>query len=176
MQPNRVMIFIDGSNIFIGCRRAKLDIRYEKFKNLLIKGRNIRRISYYSGVDEEDPTILEKQKRFFKMLKHLEISVITKPLRVRYSNCRKCGSNKRIKFEKGIDVSLATDLLWYAFQDIYDTAILISGDGDFIPAIERVRLLGKRVELWAFKDSIGRDLRNAVDKVSLINDIVEEIK
>lgn len=169
---NKIMIFIDGTNIFLGCRRLNINIRYEKFINLLKKDRNIIRIYYYSGVDTP---ISKNQKKFLKMLKHLEIETITRPLKLRKIKCEKCGFVKQAKFEKGIDASLSTDLLWFASQNGYDTAILISGDADFIPPIKRVKLLGKRIELWAFKHTLGKELRNLVDKVYYIDDIIDQI-
>jgi uncharacterized LabA/DUF88 family protein len=36
-----------------------------------------------------------------------------------------------IPVEKGIDIMLATDLLYFAWNAFYDVAILVSGDGDF---------------------------------------------
>ena len=47
--------------------------------------------------------------------------------------------------EKGVDVLMAVDLLVGAYENIYDTAILVSGDGDFVPAIQRVQKLNKKV-------------------------------
>ena len=110
------------------------------------------------------------------MLKHLEIDVITKPLKLRRTKCSKCGFKKTIKIEKGIDASLSTDLLWYAIQNGYDIAILVSGDADYIPPVEKVRLLGKRIELWAFKNSLGSELRKKVDKLNFIDEILDKIK
>lgn len=49
--------------------------------------------------------------------------------------------------EKGVDVKIATDMLWYAVHDLYDVAILISGDGDFADVVQRVKDLGKHVEV-----------------------------
>ncbi|MHB9034022.1 MAG: NYN domain-containing protein, partial [Anaerolineae bacterium] len=48
--------------------------------------------------------------------------------------------------EKGIDVYLATDMLKYAYKDIYDTAIIVTGDGDFTYVVREVKDLGKHVE------------------------------
>jgi uncharacterized LabA/DUF88 family protein len=49
--------------------------------------------------------------------------------------------------EKGVDTKIATDMLSMAFKNIYDTAILVSGDGDFACTIEAVKELGKHVEV-----------------------------
>ena len=110
------------------------------------------------------------------MLSHLEMEIITKLLKVRLITCKYCKKEIKIFTEKGIDASLSTDLLWYAFQNAYDTAILVTGDADFIPPIQRVRLLGKRIELWTFKHTIGKELKKSVDIVNYIDDVLDQIK
>jgi len=169
----KFMVFIDGSNIYHGQDRSNFEVDYKKFRDLLKTNRNIIRFYYYEGVKTP---ITKGKNKFFKKLRHLEIDVINRPLRKRKFKCENCDYEKEIYYEKGIDASLSTDLLWHAFQKSYDTTILITGDDDFMPTIERVKLLGRRVELWTFKDSIGSDLKNEVDKVSYIDDIVEQIK
>jgi len=44
-------------------------------------------------------------------------------------------------------VQLAVDMVELAVDNTYDVAILISGDGDFAPAVQLVKKLGKHVEL-----------------------------
>ena len=50
-----------------------------------------------------------------------------------------------IMVEKAVDVMLAVDLVILAERDQFDAAYLLSGDGDFTPAVEAVRGLGKQV-------------------------------
>ena len=52
--------------------------------------------------------------------------------------------------EKGVDVQLAVDLLVGAYENTYDTAIILSSDTDLIPAIKKVREIGKSVEYIGF--------------------------
>ncbi len=52
--------------------------------------------------------------------------------------------------EKGVDVQLAVDILIGAYEDLYDRAILISSDTDLIPAIQKVKQLGKQIEYIGF--------------------------
>lgn len=58
--------------------------------------------------------------------------------------------NDGVYHEKGVDVKLAVDLLVGAYDDLYDAAILISSDTDLIPAIKKVKHLGKQVEYIGF--------------------------
>ena len=52
--------------------------------------------------------------------------------------------------EKGVDVQLAVDLLVGAYENKYDTAVLISSDTDLLPAIQKVIDLKKTVEYVGF--------------------------
>lgn len=47
--------------------------------------------------------------------------------------------------EKAVDVMVAVDMVMLAVQQAFDAAYLLSSDGDFTPAVEAVRQLGKRV-------------------------------
>ena len=67
--------------------------------------------------------------------------------------------------EKGVDVLLATDLVLNAAKNKFDTAIIVSGDGDFFPAIESVQAEGIRVEVAAFQSNISKETNKACDKL-----------
>jgi uncharacterized LabA/DUF88 family protein len=58
--------------------------------------------------------------------------------------------NDGVYHEKGVDVKIAVDLLVGAYENIYDVAILVSSDTDLIPAIQKVKQLGKEVEYIGF--------------------------
>ncbi len=171
-QYDKVMIFIDGSNVFRSCKDLNIKMSYEKFLSILRKDRNVIRIYYYSGIKEKRM----EEGKFYKLLKHLGVDIKTKLLKKRDVTCRSCGNIAKTYVEKGIDASLSTDLLWHAFQKSYDVGIVVSADADFIPPIERVRDLGRKVELWAFKHALGKELKNKVDVVNYIDDIIDKIQ
>jgi len=52
-----------------------------------------------------------------------------------------------IYHEKGVDVLMAVDLLTGAYENLYDTTILVSSDTDLIPAIEKVRVMKKKSKI-----------------------------
>jgi uncharacterized LabA/DUF88 family protein len=41
--------------------------------------------------------------------------------------------------EKGVDVRIAVDMIVGAYENEFDTVILISSDTDLIPAVEKIR-------------------------------------
>jgi len=51
--------------------------------------------------------------------------------------------------EKAVDVKLATDMI--KLRDIYNTAVIVSGDQDYVPAVETVKDFGKRVVNVSFQ-------------------------
>lgn len=58
--------------------------------------------------------------------------------------------------EKAVDVKLATDLL--ELRNVYDLAIIISGDQDYVPAVQIIKDSGKKVVNVVFKARNGRYL------------------
>ena len=52
---------------------------------------------------------------------------------------RQCGNNWPDYEEKKTDVNIAVRLLDDASDDLFDTALLISGDSDLVPAVESVK-------------------------------------
>jgi uncharacterized LabA/DUF88 family protein len=67
---------------------------------------------------------------------------------------------------KGVDITLTKDMLSHAFQDHYDDAVLIAGDGDYVPLVGEVKRQGKRVYVGFFERNglgLSEDLRLTAD-------------
>ena len=62
--------------------------------------------------------------------------------------------------EKAVDVMLAVDLVMMAQRDEFDSAYILSADGDYTPAVEAVIGLGKAV--YAFSPAQGAQLGGVV--------------
>ncbi|MDH4099295.1 MAG: NYN domain-containing protein [Nitrospirota bacterium] len=76
--------------------------------------------------------------------------------------------NKTI--EKQVDVYLATQMVALAYENVYDIAFLVSGDEDFVPAIEVVHQKGKIVVAVAAETAMSRLLKRRADRFILIDD------
>ena len=70
--------------------------------------------------------------------------------------------------EKGVDVKIAVDLLVGAYDDLYDVAIILSSDTDLIPAIRKVKHLGKKVEYIGFSHRPSTALTNVASSTRLL--------
>ena len=153
----RVMVFIDGSNLYHVLEQncSRHDVQFDKFAMKLANGRDLRRIYYYNIRQEnERHEARPEQERFLHSLYD------TPYVEVRLGIGKQRGEQM---VEKGVDVMLATDLVVRAFQDQYDTAIIVSGDGDFYPAIQAVKDRGKQVEVAAFATNISPEAARAAD-------------
>lgn len=161
------MIFVDGSNFYHGLREEfeiKKDeahkvptVDFSKFANFLCGSRKLEKIYYYNAPlsqNNEDKESYKEQQRFFNSLRFVPNLIFTKgrlekrSIRIEHKGVAKLFGKESVSFyvEKGIDVNIAVDMLKLAFTNQYDTAILVSGDGDFASAVEAVKSLGKKVE------------------------------
>ena len=63
---------------------------------------------------------------------------------------------------------MAVDMINFAYKDNYDTAIIVTGDGDFAEAINAVKDHGKHVEHAYFQNS-SNALRRVSDRFIVLN-------
>ncbi len=62
---------------------------------------------------------------------------------------------RREEKAKGVDIMLTKDVLSHAFMDNYDIAVLVAGDGDYVPLVNEVKRLGKQVCVAFFGPEFG---------------------
>lgn len=148
----RVMVFLDGSNFYHRLKDTELNFKqllyfdYKKFAKWLAHGRIIINCVYYVGLvrkkagDRKSEELVRNQQKLFSHLRKQNWEIKTGYM---------MKHDKDYK-EKGVDVKLAIDILDMAYQDKYDTAIIVSSDTDLIPAIMRVKELNKKIEYIGF--------------------------
>ncbi|MFW9989700.1 MAG: NYN domain-containing protein [Candidatus Odinarchaeota archaeon] len=162
----RITIFIDNSNIFKGFQKYDVKVDYEKLKTLITHGRKLNAIYLYEGVVYP---ISPEKKRWYKDLSAKSGYII----RVSFDKISKNGV-----IEKKVDIKIAIDIISLASKNVYDTAVLVSGDGDFLPVIKKVKKLNKKVELWAFRYSLANILKEELEigNIYYLDDILNTIK
>jgi len=75
--------------------------------------------------------------------------------------------------EKAVDVKLATDLIM--LREIYDIAVIVSGDQDYVPAVQVVKDSGKIVHNVVFRTRGGRLLPGGARRLNLLTDSCIEV-
>ncbi|UAJ74257.1 NYN domain-containing protein [Synechocystis sp. PCC 7339] len=156
----RVAIFIDGSNLFYAALQLGIEIDYTKLLHCLTGGSRLLRAFFYTGVDRSN----EKQQGFLLWMRRNGYRVIAKDL-VQLPD----GSKKA-----NLDVEIAVDLM--SLVGSYDTAVVVSGDGDLAYAADAVSYRGARIEVVSLRSMTSDSLINVSDRYVDLDSIKEEIQ
>jgi uncharacterized LabA/DUF88 family protein len=152
-----VAVFVDVANIFYAAKAAGTDIDYVTLLKAATAGRDFVRAYAYTGLDPEN----ENQRNFHAFLARNHYKVVSKDI-------RKYGDGK---VKANLDIELVVDMMKTARN--LDVAIVVSGDGDFAPAIRAVQEMGVRVEVISFRGNTSSDLIEVAD---LFTDITQLAK
>jgi uncharacterized LabA/DUF88 family protein len=156
----RVAIFIDGSNLFYAASQLGIEVDYTKFLYYLTDGAPLLRAFFYTGVDRTN----EKQQGFLLWMRRNGYRVITKDLIQLPDGSRKAN----------LDVELAIDML--KLVGCYDTAVLVSGDGDLAYAVNAVSYQGVRVEVISLRSMTSDSLINVADCYIDLGSIKDQVQ
>lgn len=150
-KSERVTVYIDGFNFYFGLRTSQWKCYYWlDYCSLAEK--------LASRINAENPTLsatkyftarisypAAKRKRQSDYLEALEARG---GINIYYGNYRekeyKCSACERPNFfpnEKQTDVNIAVQMLIDAYENKFDTAILVGGDSDLVPPIQSIRTL-----------------------------------
>ncbi|HLO35423.1 MAG TPA: NYN domain-containing protein, partial [Candidatus Deferrimicrobium sp.] len=152
-----VAVFVDVANIFYAAKAAGVDIDYVTLLKATTAGRDFVRAYAYTGLDPDN----ENQRNFHAFLARNHYKVVSKDI-------RKYGDGK---VKANLDIELVVDMMKTARN--LDVAIVVSGDGDFAPAIRAVQEMGVRVEVISFKGNTSSDL---IDVADIFTDITQLAK
>ncbi|MBU0466677.1 MAG: NYN domain-containing protein [Nanoarchaeota archaeon] len=168
----RVCIYIDGANFYGGLTSlnknfSDLNFDFENYIKYLCKQENVVRIYYYNALVKKkiNVKIWEKQNKLFDRLHKLDkfwVKLCTRKSRLNILG-------EEYYTIKGDDIYLALDMIEDCYNNKFDKAILMSGDGDFTELLKRVKKKVKEVEVCYFKDCSSKVLLNQANKTHLIN-------
>jgi uncharacterized LabA/DUF88 family protein len=143
-----VAVFVDVANLYYSARGLEVDVDYVALLKAATKGRDLIRAYAYSGLDPEN----ENQRKFIDFLGKNDYKVVHKDI-------RKFGDG-RVK--ANLDIELVVDL--FRLADRMDIAVIVSGDGDFAPAIRALQDKGVRCEVISFRPNTSSDLIAVADE------------
>ncbi len=173
----RVFIIVDGNNFYHRLKelefRPLLSFDYEKFVQFLLrKGRVLVSKNYYIGAVREEPNN-PKSKQLMVGQRKLTGKLQKQGWVVRFGQLLKTEDGSY--HEKGVDVQIAVDILVGAYENLYDTVILVSSDTDLIPALAKAREMKKKVEYVGFshKPSYGLITHSDIRRLLTKEDIEE---
>jgi len=166
-------IFIDGSFLFHCSQGINTRINYKKLIQLLLNtGDFLVYANYYTALPN-DYDMDEKHKTFLKILKKdVRLRIRSVPL------LKAAVSSDGIaqRYSKGEDILLASEMVRDAALNRYDIAILLSGDADFIPAVNVVQDLGKPVIVASFHGSLSHTLELEASDIIYLDEHLDKIR
>lgn len=203
-----VMLFIDGSWLYrcrVILRQEVADpqyvIDYRKLPQLLVSkakaglgmsNAELVRTLFFASIpvnfDARDTDEVARRQEFYDMLKeefHFETEIL--PIDFRRRRVRHEDRDSTDPFypeEKRADVALACSMVYYAaLPGAYDVAVPVIGDDDYVPALQLVRRLGKRVAIASVRGSCSESYTDPLDPLRVrdadavfLNDIVNELR
>ncbi|MGG6270733.1 NYN domain-containing protein [Leptolyngbya sp. AN03gr2] len=161
LHRGRLMIFIDGANLFYAASQMGVEIDYAKLLRYFQQQSTLVYAFFYTGVDPTNT----RQQAFLTWMRRNGYRVVTKDVLFNSSG------SKRVS---RMNVEIAVDMMRFA-KDC-DTEILISGDGDLAYAVSAVSYVGAKVEVIALRSMTHESLTKVADNFIDLFTIREEIQ
>src|SRR3989344_195217 len=145
---DRVIVYIDGFNLYFGLKskgwRRYFWLNPQKLvQNLLKPGQKLVFTKYFTARVSNNPRDPDKHKRQATFLEAIETLPDTRIYYGHYlpkpQTCFKCGATWTAHEEKMTDVKIAVEMLNDAYDDAFDTAMLVSADSDLSAPVEAIR-------------------------------------
>jgi uncharacterized LabA/DUF88 family protein len=149
---NKTLIFIDEGNLTGICSKLNRSIDWLKLREQLSRDHDVLEVFIYAGLPPSTPEWTEfrlKRERFLHWLESEAFYVVRKQGR----------PTTHQAYKANVDVMMATEAMELALELKPDTIILVTGDGDFGFVACKLRRRGIRVEVAAFENNLGEDLR-----------------
>ena len=183
---DRVIVFIDGANLYSGVRsglKLNRSVKIDKLAEKLAAGRPLQRIYYYTAPSPRPDSLGGKaHQRFLDKLgwiDYLQVRLGRVVPRQYEFTCEKCSEKQAYKthIQKGVDTRIVVDMVTLAVRNAYDVAVLVSGDSDLAEAVDFIREHTSKIVENACVPGRGwaKTLREASDKrVELTKDFLED--
>ena len=144
----RVVVYVDGFNLYFGMKskgwRKLYWLNLVALASALLKqDQQLHKVHYFTSrirSTKNNLTDIQRQTTYLEALacqSGLDIHwghFLEKP-----RQCRACGAQWLSYEEKMTDVNMAVQILTDAYKDLFDTAILISGDSDLTSPVTTLR-------------------------------------
>lgn len=161
LKKRTAIVFVDGNNWYHNVKslvKKPRGLSFEKIGRLVCDrfGFDLKEVMYYNSVPDIDlgEENYYKHMVFLAGLKKKGVRVNTRKLKVVMSQ------GKKLRIEKGVDVAIAADMIDFCLVDnSCDVCILLSGDADFLPAMDVIKRQGSEVITASVGRGYSRDLR-----------------
>lgn len=145
-KKERIIAYIDGFNLYFGMREASFDhcrwLNINKLiQSLLHPHQELVAVKYFTSRVSNSPDKQKRQSTYIDAIESTGVKVFYGNYQDNTEECKRCGHKWRSAKEKMTDVNIATAMIIDAFNNEYDTAMLVSGDSDLTPPIKAIHSL-----------------------------------
>jgi uncharacterized LabA/DUF88 family protein len=143
----RVVAYVDGFNLYFGLKSRGWRRYYWLnicllAENLLKPTQQLEAVKYFTARISGPPDKRKRQSTYIEALETQgNLTIFYGKYQFNPRTCRNCGHTISVPSEKMTDVNISVELMADAFQDSFDTAILISADSDLTGPVSAVRRL-----------------------------------
>jgi uncharacterized LabA/DUF88 family protein len=117
-------------------------------RNMLTPNQELAATKYFTAHITTSKGKQERQNAYLDALRTVpSIQIILGRFQKDRKACDKCRHVAYHPQEKKTDVNIATNLICDALDDSFDTAIIVTGDSDLVPALQTVRKLKPKKRL-----------------------------
>jgi uncharacterized LabA/DUF88 family protein len=171
-QAERVAVFVDGANLYYSIKSYyKGILDYDRLLSAAVGERTLLRATFYiveKQQESDDPHSTPSARSFVYNLNKFGYKVRSKPLIVHETLSQE---GERTFSHKGDwDIGVVVDMVRLA--DHADTYVLVSGDGDYVEAVEYLQSeKGIRVEVISAAQCTSQALLDVCDAHTDLADI-----
>ena len=171
MYPHLAHVFIDGGFLrALGTERGLPLLNPKSLAKGLVESSQVQtwafnptaltnaflgRITYYDAIPDDGVQTSTDLQPYWRAIE------LQEDVHLGFGALR--GLQKKAR-QKGVDTLIAVDMLVGAFSGIFDVAILVARDADFVPVVEEVKRRGVMVAVAASSDGLSDDLRRVADR------------
>jgi len=112
-------------------------------------GETLEKVAYFSAFATWRPDAYARHRRYVAALQNSGVDCHMARFSEQSARCNKCGATWKRHEEKETDVHFSMTFLEDAIDDVFDRAIVISADGDHIPAVRKIKTRLPRKQLFA---------------------------
>ena len=182
MAANRTTFLVDGFNLYHSLRDASRDRGNVSTKWLNLRalcasflppiggGASLERVFYFSALAlyklAVDVDLPNRHRTYIACLRETKVEVELAKFKTKQRWCPGCKTSYPHHEEKETDVAIGVKLMELFHRDLCDTAVLVTGDSDLVPAVRSAKSVfpKKRVcVLWPYK-RVGYELETVADQ------------
>ena len=136
----KLAVYVDGANIDMASEAVGIHVNYARLRAFLGGSRQIVLANYYNS-KSTDPG----DRAFYAQVQNAGFTLILGP------------TKRQNRPQKETDVQIAVDMISATFMNLFEIALLVSGDGDLAPAVRKMLSMKKLVEVASFDDPVRKE-------------------